>query len=712
MRAFTISSIAAAGVLGAQNEMSASGRVNPIRRVVTLLQDMQTKVTAEGAKEKELYEKFACYCRTGAGDLQGSIDTANTKIPQVESALAQAQAQLKQLEDDLARHKADRADAKAALASANALREKEAAAYAKESGDLTTNIAALEKAIKVLSDGMAGSSFLQSGTASVIRRLAVDADMSSVDRDMLSAFLTQGQGEGYVPQSGQIVGILKQLQDTMKASLAEVQATEEAAIKAYQGLAAAKTKEIQANQDAIESKTVRHGETGVEIVNMKEDIDDTKKNLAADQGFLADLDKNCATKKAEWEERSATRAQELVALADTIKILNDDDALELFKKTLPTPSLLQQTSTSKDMKRRALAALKSKGTPDSRLNLIALALRGQSKGFEKVIKMIDDMVALLGKEQVADEEKKAFCEAELDKAEDKLKGLNINTADLETAIDDANGQVATLADEISKLTDDVKQLDKNVAEATELRKEEHADNTETVANDSAAKQLLEIAKNRLAKFYTPKLYKAAPKTELSAENRVVVSMGGTVAPTPAPGGIAGTGVVAFAEVHEHDLSAPPPPPETWDAYTKKGEEHTGVVEMINLLKADLDKEIAETQVNEKESQAEYETFMADSSAKRAADSKSIAMKEATKADLGAEIQSLTEEKANTMREAMATAEYIKDLHLDCDWLIQNFQARKDARAGEVESLKSAKAVLSGASFSLLGTGSKRNLLRH
>merc|ERR1719291_1483071 len=281
---------------------------------------------------------------------------------------------------------------------------------------------------------------------------------------------------------------------------------------------------------------------------------------------------------------------------------------------------MQQTAASTDMRRQALAALKAKGTPDSRLNLIALALRGQSTGFEKVIKMIDDMVTLLGKEQVSDDDKKAFCEAELDKAEDKLKGLNVKTSDLEKALDTAKGQVATLTDEIAALTKAIAQLDKDVAEATELRKKEHADNTETVANDNAAKQLIEIAKNRLAKFYTPKLYKAAPKTELSAENRVVVSMGGTVAPTPAPGGIAGTGVVAFAEVHEHDSRvAPPPPPETWDAYTKKGEEHTGVVEMINMLKADLDKEIAETEVNEAEAQAEYETFMADSAAKRADD---------------------------------------------------------------------------------------------
>merc|ERR1739848_934522 len=101
------------------------------------------------------------------------------------------------------------------------------------------------------------------------------------------------------------------------------------------------------------------------------------------------------------------------------------------------------------MKRRALAALKGKG---SRLSLIAMALRGQSNGFEKIVKMIDEMIVLLGKEQVADDDKKAFCEAELDKAEDKLKGLNAKSADLEKAIDTNKGQIATLADEIDALT--------------------------------------------------------------------------------------------------------------------------------------------------------------------------------------------------------------------------------------------------------------------
>merc|ERR1740121_1958599 len=325
MLKFLLTAVAISGAAG----IKESGRVNPIRRVVTLLQNMQAKVTAEGKKEKELFDRFMCYCKTGTGDLEAAIDAAETKIPQVEKAIAESLALLKQLEDDLAQHKQDRADAKEAMATATALREKEASAYAKESGDLTTNIQALTKAIKVLSDGMAVS-FLQSATANSIRRLAVDADMSSADRDMLTAFLSQGEGEGFLSQSQQIVGILKQMLDTMKASLADVQAAEEKAIKDFEGLSAAKTKEIQANTDAIEAKTERHGELGVEIVNMKEDLDDTQKALAKDKKFLADLQKNCDTKTAEWEERSKTRTEELLALADTIKILNDDDALELL----------------------------------------------------------------------------------------------------------------------------------------------------------------------------------------------------------------------------------------------------------------------------------------------------------------------------------------------------------------------------------------------
>merc|ERR1719183_1305050 len=155
--------------------------------------------------------------------------------------------------------------------------------------------------------------------------------------------------------------------DTMESDLATATSEEQAAIKDYDGLMAAKTKEINALTSEIETKIAKVGELGVQLVTEKEDLDDTSKSLMEDEKFLADLDKNCKTKEAEWAARCKIRAEELLALADTIKILNDDDALEMFKKTLPTPALIQLTENSRTVKSRALGALGHQG--DFRLNL-------------------------------------------------------------------------------------------------------------------------------------------------------------------------------------------------------------------------------------------------------------------------------------------------------------------------------------------------------
>merc|ERR1719281_150084 len=119
--------------------------------------------------------------------------------------------------------------------------------------------------------------------------------------------------------------------------------------------------------------------------------------------------------------------------------------------------------------------------------------------------------------------------------------------------------------------------------------------------------------------------------------------------------------------------------------------------------------MAET--TEKEAQADYETAMEDAAAKRADDTKSLADKEKVKAQTEADMEANTEEKGATTKSLMATLEYISGLHGECDWLLKYYEVRKEARAGEVESLKTAKAVLSGADYSLLETSKSRRSLR-
>jgi len=693
------------GAHGVHEKAQLGMSMNPIRRVVSLLQSMQKKVTDEGAKEKELYEKFMCYCKTGVADLKNSIGLADGKQPQIVSALEAAEAQKSQLLKDLKEHKASVADAKETIAKATALRNKEAAAFAKESAETGANVAALGKAITAI-EGGSSASFLQSSTAvEAVEQLTMNMDMSNADRDMLSTFLSQGQTGTDSPSV--VVGILKQMKETMEKDLAEITSTEKEAIKTFDALMAAKKKEIDSNTQAIESKLTRVGEVGIEIVKLKEDLDDTGKALIEDKKLLAELEKGCGTKQAEWDERSKVRAEELVAIGEAIQVLNNDDSLDLFKKTLPTPSLMEISVSSKDVRRRALEAIqagrKNHKHHRGHLGFIALALRGKSAGFEKITAMIDEMLTLLGKEQSQDDGKKSYCEDELDKTEDSYKSLDRKVSDIGKALEQAKDTLETVTEDIASLVAAIRDTDKKVAEATDLRKTEHAEYKESTASNVAAKKVLGIASNRLAKFYTPKLY-VAPKVDMSEEQRISVNFGVEEAP-PAP---------EFVQVRSHTASsaAPPPPPETWDAYQKQNEGHGGVVALLNMLKTDLEKQISESKVEEKDAQAEYEEFIADSASKRTTDVTVLGNKEYVKAELEASIEKLTGDEKSTKAEAYAKAETLKDLHVECDWLLSNFGVRKDARASEADALKNAKAVLAGADYSLMQTGSSsRRLLR-
>mmetsp|Transcript_105043 Transcript_105043/g.181552 ORF Transcript_105043/g.181552 Transcript_105043/m.181552 type:complete len:681 (+) Transcript_105043:60-2102(+) len=659
--------------------VATSVTVNPIRKVVTMLQKMQSKVEEEGKKEAELYEKFMCYCKNGVGDLEASIGDATTKIPEVTSAIEEGEAKLAQLKEDLAQHKKDREDAKAAIEEAEALRAKEKAEYEKMAAEASANIKALNQAVAALEAGMSGS-FLQTRVAQqVLKVVKSRQNLADGDRDELTAFFQGTQDSSYAPQSGEITGILKQMGDEMDADFQAATAAEKEAAAQSAALVAAKKKEIAAATDAIEKKSVRIGDLAVEIETMKVDLGDTEEALLKDKKFLAALEKDCKTKTAEWDEITKNRAAEMVALADTIKILNDDDALELFKKTLPAAgaSLVQVQVTNSMMKAKALAELQKGRAFDlhrPQLDFIMLALRGKKIGFEKVITMIDEMVATLKAEQSDDDGKKEYCATQFDQTEDKLKAAEQNLADLETSIADTEESIATVTSEIDAIETSIKALDKSVAEATAQRKAEHSDYVELMSSDSAAKEILGFARGRLLKFYQPKLYAATTLVEVAA--------------------------------HSQQPEAPPPAPK---AYEKS--DSSGVINMIDLIIKDLDKEMQESEVSEKDAQSDYEEMMADSAEKRAGDSKLLTEKEASKAELQTSLEGYKESKASGTKELMGLKAYESNLHGECDWLLKYYSVRAEARTGEIDSLKKAKAVLSGADYSLMQTRSRRFLKR-
>jgi len=374
---------------------------------------------------------------------------------------------------------------------------------------------------------------------------------------------------------------------------------------------------------------------------------------------------------------------ELASLTDTIKILNDDDALALMKKTLPaasSASFLQLASTKKDVRSTAIRVLKKAGHKGHRLNSILLALQGKKKGFDVVIEKCSGLMTLLQKEQAEDDDKKVFCEKELDKTEDEKKTTERGIADVKTVIGEAEDTLEAISKEIEGGLAGIKVLDGEVDEQTNMRKTEHKAVQEELAEANAAKSLLEMAKSRLGKFYSKTEEKPEPEAAIQTDDDEAESF------------------VQLKMTSRSRMHAKEAPVMADLKHKKKSEAASGVVEMLNVLKEDLTKNVAELETQEENDQKDYEESMAESASKRALNARAVADKEAQKADLEAKVHKVKEKLRASNTDLMETMEELMGLHKDCDFLLKNFDIRKKAREDEGEAISKAKAVLAGADY--------------
>jgi len=411
-------------------------------------------------------------------------------------------------------------------------------------------------------------------------------------------------------------------------------------------------------------------------------------------------------------------------------LLNDDDALDLFKKTLPSSSaasFVQMIVAPKQMKRDALHALRGhhrhRRHGDPRLDLLALALRGKKGGnFDEVLQKIDKLNANLKKEQEDDTSKKTWCLAQLDKMEDEIKWTARAASDVQKVIASSNEDFKAIVAEIEAVMNGIKELDKSVERATEQRKAEHQMAADALAENNAATELLQMAYNRLAKFYNPKLAEAseaAPKPYLNPTfnqedmvNDADLADGSDAEESSeAPD---------FVQVNQHSMLEDERTSETDSASEdedesdaeeagdeqseshnskKPSEESGGVMHMLTMLKDDVSKSILAVEIEEKEGQKDYEVFMNDSADKRAIDSKAAANADSVKAKIETELQKSEVKRDGKMDSLEESKKELVDLHYDCDWFLKNFDARKSAREDEADALTKARAVLSGADYS-------------
>merc|ERR1719159_360121 len=347
-------------------------------------------------------------------------------------------------------------------------------------------------AIPTLEAGMgSASAFLQApGNKKQLRRAVEMAQsISGFEKKDMVAFLEAK--DGYAPQSGQIVGILKSMKDEMESTIKATDTAEEEAVKGFAALKAAKDKEVELASEAIEAKTKRVGELAVAIVQSVDGADDAAKEKANADKTLATLDETCKTKQTEFATASKTRSEEVSAISEAIAILNDDDALDVFKKA-GASSLIQVTKghqtgflqtakgPQKLSKAQGIVASLLKLHKSHRLSFLSYTMQQQLKSANKgavdfgaITKMIDEMVGVLTAETADDTKHKTWCGGELASSADESAANQEKIASLTSSMAETSDEIATMGEDIATLTAGIASLDKDVATSTEQRKSEH-----------------------------------------------------------------------------------------------------------------------------------------------------------------------------------------------------------------------------------------------
>merc|ERR1712217_264282 len=301
----------------------ADAKNRPVSKVITLLKDMLKQLEKEAEEDEEIYDKVACWCETNdkektksIADAEAKIADLTVKIEELTAASARLNTEIKNLEKEVAANQE-------ALDQATAIREKQLAEFNAEEKDLLESISALKAAITVLSKHHGGA-LLQLprshmlGVATTLQHemqthaAILQGVLTHSERQAANAFIQAPEDyfdasptfkQSYAPQSGEIFGILRQMKETFEANLSDAQKEEMANQKAYEDLKAAKEAEIAAGQAQIDSKTQELADTDEKNAQSKEDIEDTRNSLAADEKFLMMLKEKCQMTDKEWEER-------------------------------------------------------------------------------------------------------------------------------------------------------------------------------------------------------------------------------------------------------------------------------------------------------------------------------------------------------------------------------------------------------------------------
>merc|ERR1719230_2036601 len=642
--------------------------VTPVQKVIQLLQGMLEKGKKERHEEQLQFAAYKQFCDETKTETERAIAEANEMIEKLKADIQKYTADAEQLAKEIAEHEEDIGVWTADIKAATTVRDIEKADYDVTHKDYSESIDALERAIAVLKEQ--GYDRKQ---ASLLQLSALKL-MPEEAKKTIDAFLAQDPDAGldvsaptanaYEFQSHGIIEMLEKLLDKFVDELTTLEKEEMNAQHEFEMLVQDLTAEIgDATKDRDEKAAIRAKKLEAKAAAEAE-LAETIATRDADQKYLDDLTATCAKKATDFESRQQLRAEEIEAIEKAIEIISGEAVSGNAEKHLPT---LVQTSAASLSQLRADGRSPTQGRASLYLQeqakalnsrvLAALAVRAADSPFKKVIKMIKDLIVRLQEEASEEADHKGWCDEQLSTNEQVRKKKTAAVETLHAEVDELKAAIALLAEQIAELTKAVAELDAAMAKATEMRQAEKAKNEETIKDSQDAQAAVAQAVVVLKEFYA----KAAEAT-------------------------------AFLQKQEPRAE----PPAIFDSpYKGMQAENGGVVGMLEVIESDFARLEAETKAAEETAQREYDAFMADAKADKAAKVKDIEKKTAVKQDKEQALTSTTEDLEGTQKELDAALAYFDKLKPSCVEVGVSFEDRVARRKEEIASLQEALKILQG-----------------
>jgi len=665
---------------------------SPVERVVLLLKDLKAKTENDGKEELQMYDKYACWCEKTTKRKAASIDEAQMTLRALGQQILKLKGKIATLTSEIAELKESIRKNEEAQAEATAIRQKENEAYQAETAEMKQALAALEKAVTVLSDATkpapallqenAGSSAWHRASLSVraaVAAIPAKADLSSQQMSLLSEFMQAGAK--YAPQSGTVQGILKDMYDTFSADLESTTQAEASKNRLFEDFMATKQEELIKLKETKAKKEDEKAEAEGQLADATQAYDDTEAQMKADIAFFDETKAACTAKMQEWSERKALRAEEIEGIKKALSILTSDEAREMFASAIKPgiESFLQLESESMGSQAaaasRAFAALKASAAKAHSLRLasLAVAVRTAKTGhFDKVLVAIDAMVQTLKDEDADDIAKRDQCKEQYLDIESKVKDIKWKIEKNVAKIDKLEKLIELRTADKAKTIEDIQDVIENIAQIEEQRQDENRAFLQAKSDDESAIDLLKRAKAALAAYYS--------------KNKIALG--------PIQGSVKGLGFAQQGPVF--DVSEDQAPDATFSHKGKRKNESKGIVSIITMIIEDLQDEIKTGLEEEETAQLDFEkqlgaakNLKAELEEKKVNLEEVIAKRSSQKDDEHADMQ----ENQKDLDDELA---WKKEISSDCDWILRAFEGRRERRQAEMEGLTTAKEYLAGA----------------